>query len=187
MTTITKIAAVLGIIAGLGVSAMPLTSYAAPQDVEVKVTINSTIGGTGVNCTEASTSGAAGVQLSEVCTYSASSNNGLTIAIKDKDAVLNLVSGVNTIAPIASAETATGNLTKNGWGYKFGNITGVAGVAGTNSNAEKFTPITASNVTVFTTSTAGAVAGDFTFAAKTPESQATGTYTDVVTITTTAN
>jgi hypothetical protein len=186
MTKPTKVAAALGIVAGLAVSALPLASYAASEDVTVSVTIQSTLGGDEMECTTANAgSVAAGSFAEATCEFSASSNNGLSIAIKDKDAVLNLVNGANTIAPIAATETLTGNLTQNGWGYKF-NVTTDTTTPGTNSNGGKYTAITASNVTVYNTNTAGTVEGDFKFGVKTPASQATGTYTDIVTITTTA-
>lgn len=187
MTKITKVAAALGIVAGLAVSALPLTSYAAAEDVLVTITINSTLGTEEAACDTASTSGAAGVQLDASCAYSSSSNSGLAITIKDKDAVLNLVhtNGTDTIVPIAAQEAATGVLTQNGWGWKFVNLGGTA-TAAIQGNRDRFSPITASDVAVVNATTAGTVTGDFMFSVRTPATQAPGAYSDTVVVTTTA-
>jgi len=190
MRKITKVAAALGIVAGLGVAALPLASYAATvtENVNVSVTINPTLGTGAMACTDATTSGAAGVTLSATCSYTASSNGGLSVAIRSQGAELNLVgtgNSANTIAPIASQQPTVAALAVNGWGYRVSGFTGTGSptIAG---NADRYTPITATNVTVINAS-AGTAAGDFVFSARTPETQAPDTYTNVVTITTTAN
>ncbi len=178
----TKAIVTLGVIAGLGVSILPATSYAAAEDVTVNFGVTSTLSGDMVCATSTTATGAAGTQLSSTCAISGSSNNGMTFQIKDKDSTLNLVSSGNTIAPIAAVESTTGNLTQNGWGYKLSGATGATIATG----YDKFNPITASNVTILT-APAGSATATLNFAAKTALSQAVGTYSDVVTVTVTAS
>jgi hypothetical protein len=187
MTTISKVAAVLGIVTGLAVSALPLASYAATEDVTVSVTVQSTLGSGDAVCgaTSGSTAtGAAGTNLTATCAFSSSSNNGLKVQIKDADSNLNLVSGSNSIAPI----TTTGGTTLSasngyGWGY-------LQNFSGSNwtsqNNTEEYSKITSSDVLLGQSNEAGPVSGTITFGARTAETQAPGTYTDTVTVTTTA-
>jgi len=57
MTTIAKVAAVLGVIAGFGAASIPISTFAATEDVPVSITINSTLGTDDATCDTASTSG----------------------------------------------------------------------------------------------------------------------------------
>jgi hypothetical protein len=184
--SLVKVAASLGIIAGLSVAVLPLSSYAVTtsQNVTVSLTIQGSLGGNdGMECTTASETGAAGALLTGVCNGIWDSNNNITVKIRDQDSNLNLVSGINTIAPIASA-VASINSSNPGWGWNF-TVTdaGSGSFAAANSN---YNPITASDVTA--ASSTGAVSGaegSFFFSAWTPATQAPGTYTDVVVVSTT--
>lgn len=192
---ITKVIAGLGIVAGLGVAALPLSSYAASEEssnVTVNVTINDTIGTVSPDCANSSGEGAAGTSINSSCGISGSSNAGISILIKDADSTLNLVSGSNTIAPIGGVLTdanfaftniANINAGNGGWGYAVASSD--AGITVTSGYTD-YNPITATDVKVAGTTAASTVSNtSINFRAVTPASQAPGTYTDTVVVTVT--
>jgi hypothetical protein len=189
MTNISRIAAVLGIVGGIGVSALPIATFAATDTSTVSYTVNSTIGGSDVDCEDATMTSNAGTQATASCSLSVSSNDAVSVAINDADAVLNLVKSSDAITPIASTELAAGDLTQNGWGYKFAADSNGGADFAVAAGFDKYHAITASGSPVTVASSTGAVtnaAGHFDFAAKTALGQAPGTYTDDVVITITA-
>jgi len=191
MTTISKIAAVLGVVAGLGVAALPISTFAASENITVSITVDSSLGGDTTICTDAGEAGGPGAPIEAACELEGSSNNGLTISIEDYDADLNLritpevnISTDPYIAPISAAEVAAG-FSQYGWGYRYIDTTGVgAGKATVTNNATYFRPITAKG-SPFTaaTYTSGTFSGEFGFAANIQSTQELGTYEDVVIVT----
>jgi hypothetical protein len=188
---ITKVIAALGVVAGLGIAALPLSSYA--EDVDVIVEILPTIGTVEPGCDEVDTDGGAGEEIDGECGIAGSSNTGIKISIKDKDTVLNLVhtNGTDTIAPIA-ATTPLANFTFTngifGWGYNFASsATGLTVVSGFDTN---YRAITASDVMVASSIVPVTMTSSntkFNFRAVTPATQVPGIYKDIVTITVAVN
>ena len=208
MTTISKIAAVLGVVAGLGVAALPVSTFAATgntKDVTVSITISPTTGGDDSICegnTGVGGSGGSGNQVEADCSIDISSNTPAKIMIRDTGGDLNLIgtndpgytdgvadtaTGTGTfIAPISAQEAATGPMTLMGWGYAYTIINSGAASGGLTiqGNRNRFTPITSSDVTVAESTAALTNAtGEFTFAANTPANQLPDTYINTVTIT----
>jgi len=207
MTTISKIAAVLGVVAGLGVAALPVSTFAADnsKDVTVSITISPTTGGDDSICegnTGVSGSGGSGNQIGADCSIDISSNTPAKIMIRDTGGDLNLIgsddpgftdgvadtaTGTGTyIAPIASQEPAIGAMTQMGWGFRY--LISSAGAASggltIQGNFNRFSPITSSDQTVASSSAAlNNATGDFTFAANTSATQNPDTYVNTVTIT----
>ena len=191
MSNITKAIAALGVVAGLGVASLPLSSYAATDDthtatavVPVTVTIDDTISistdkatvdfGTIMPGAEAKTVPLAVTVLTNVKgTYS------LT-AIANNDGQLvsdTLTSGRNSvIAPIAS-DAALGNGTKSVWG--------ISPAGGANwQGLDKEVTFKSSTAIDGSTDDASDVT-NVLFGISTVDGQAAGTYTAEVTFTAT--
>lgn len=152
---ITKIIAALGVTTGLGVAALPLSSYAATStdDVTVEVRIEPTTGTVSPECTTAEATVGAGEDAEDTCAIGGSSNTGITISISDSATGKNGTSLALTgysdafegntaltpaaaINPIASAldnsafnvgSIASINGGAGGWGYRF-NTGGTTGL-----------------------------------------------------------
>ena len=207
MTTISKIAAVLGVVAGLGVAALPVSTFAADntKDVTVSITISPTTGGDDSICegdTGVAGSGGSGNQVGADCSIDISSNTPAQIMIRDTGGDLNLIGMTDLgytdgiadtcddtdkcIAPIAAQEAATGPLTQLGWGFRYlisdpGAVSGGMAIQG---NFNRFSPITSLDQLVAkSTAPVSNATGDFTFAANTPATQNPDTYINTVTIT----
>ena len=191
--TISKAVVALGVVAGLGVAILPLSTYAAnPEDVTVQFQVSPTISG-GASICSAADGGAltAGTTKTVTCDIGYSANSASSVSIKDKDSNLNLVSGANNIAPIATpvADIATTAGTA-GWGYKFAVTAAGAGSNGLTAvaAAANYAGITASAVAVGNATAAVTnAAGTFTFGVSTAESTPSGTYSDIVTVAITAS
>lgn len=179
--TITKIIAGVGIVAGLGVAALPLSSYA--KDVEVSFQIKPTLAAAPTICDAATAAAVNANTVANVdCTVEYSSNGGASVSIKDKDSTLDLVSGSNVIPAIT---TTPASLTAGtpGWGYKFAATTPGAGSGGLSANSTNYAGVTASTVTVGSNTLPVTNAkGTFTFSAASSLTTPAGTYTDTVTI-----
>ncbi|MCL1839629.1 hypothetical protein FWF89_01330 [Candidatus Saccharibacteria bacterium] len=141
---ITKIIAALGVVAGLGVAALPLSSYA--DDVEVQVEITATTGTVEPTCEdgESGSTVAAGVDAESDCTIGGSSNTGIAISIANSQTNANGTSTALTgytldfegrtdaeptnatngsIIPAIAAQMTDGN-------FNVGNITSINGGLG---------------------------------------------------------
>jgi hypothetical protein len=160
--TITKVVAALGVVAGLGVATLPLSSYAAAETVEVQLRINTTTGSISPDCgvptasaDHASTATvAAGVLAESNCYITGSSNTGITINIKDTDGTALGLTGYSdgfqgatpngsVIAPIGAQLTDTNftianissiNSGAGGWGYQFVTGSSTGGLAVNTAN-----------------------------------------------------
>ena len=179
MSKITKTIAALGVVAGLGVAALPLASYAATTTDSV--TVNAEVGTSmSVSLDKESVSlnpipGGAPVNTEggQTITATAITNNtnGYKLTLTDGDSENHyLASGGNHIAPGAPTQG------RSLWGVKF-------------NNADAYTALGAAG---FSRNEADATADDgettnIDFAVSASPSQASGTYTNTMTVTVTAN
>ena len=176
MSKITKTIAALGVVAGLGVAALPLASYAATtQNIAVQAEIGEMLSvdtPTVATVELAPTNGAAAKESSSSVTVNTNHRTGFTLNIKDSDSDTGLTGTGGTIA----AGTVLDG-TVSAWAYKGG-------------DKATFTAITATDVALKTTAaptTADGETVEITFAVAADEDQAAGTYTGGVTVTAVAN
>lgn len=175
MTKMSKAIAVLGVVAGLGVAALPLSTYADTQIVPVEVEVSGAISITSDTATaQMSVKNNQDVAASDPVKLTVSTNNenGYTVTIKDSDNSTNLVTETNDVIPAGTPAQGT-----SAWGYKFGDATAYTGV-------------TLNDVEVKTTSTASATNGDeynLVFGVTTGANQAQGTYKGGVMLTAVVN
>lgn len=134
MSKLTQSIAILGVVAGLGVAALPLSTYAAPADVaknaQVKTTIEESLELTLKSNNDADNESTEALQVVNLGTVDSTkiaegtltstvvTNNakGYTLTIADADADTNLVSGTDNIptgAPVVG---------ESHWGYKVSGI-----------------------------------------------------------------
>lgn len=175
MTKSTKIIAAIGVIAGLGVAALPVGAFAvSTQDVTVKVNIDSSISlGVDQNTTQVTMAPNQADSSSLKTKLTVSTNNaaGYKLEVKDKDADTSLKSGTNTIPAAAAVSAGTA-----AWNVKGGDKVFQSGAA-----------ITAADQLVTESSAPAASAQtDMTYGVSTSSNQASGTYQDVITYTATA-
>jgi len=196
-----KVAAALGVVAGLGIAALPLSSYAdtaTASDILVSLEILETVGTVEPTCDDdispVTGSGGAGESINGSCGIGGSSNVGIIISIKDKDSVTNLTH-TNTVDFIpalgASANIVDGSFNFAGgvfgWGYRFVSGNGSLLVASGKGN---FNGITASDSTVASSAvgvTLSPSTTGFRFRAVTPADQAPGVYSDTAVVTVAIN
>src|SRR5574344_424052 len=186
MSKSTKIIAALGIAAGLGVAALPLSSFAAldlngvngdakTMDVTVSATVGSSVAIAVNAATEPATinltANASGTSTSKV-EYATNSSTGLTLSLKDKDTDLNLKSGDTDVIPAAAAVAA---------GTSAWNITGGTSVC------QAGAAITSADQEVVKTTAAVNDSTTMTYGVSTSADQHPGTYTDVITYTASIN
>ena len=176
MSKITKTIAALGVVAGLGVAALPLASYAATtQNIAVEAEIGATlsVGAPTVATVElAPTNGQAAVEGSSSVKVNTNNLSGFTLNIKDSDSETGLTGDSGTIA----AGTVLDG-TESAWAYKGG-------------DTAAYTAITTADVALKTTDAPTTAAGEtveITFGVAADEDQAAGTYTGGVTVTAVAN
>jgi len=184
-----KVIAGLGVVAGLGVAALPLSSYAAFDTAQITAEVGGAIS-IEVTGNKASVTPPSGVTIADNEVYLAPVNggaiaegaatvkvsgnaaSGYTLSIKDSDSQTALVSADNHV--IAAGVPDQGS---SAWGYKSGTATG-------------YTAITATDVTIKTTDTAIAEGGDstdVTFGVSVSADQEAGTYKGGVIFTAVAN
>lgn len=176
MSKITKTIAALGVVAGLGVAALPLASYAATtQDITVEATIGPVLSvGTPTAATVelAPINGQTAVEGSSSVTVNTNNLKGFTLNIKDSDSETGLT---GTGGTIAAGTTLNG--TVSAWAYKGGDTVEYTAITTTDVALKKTTaPTVADGETV-----------EITFGVAADEDQAAGTYTGGVTVTAVAN
>lgn len=182
-------------LAAFAVTLTPVAASAAnPESTTVTATVSSTISMTGTTAVGlALTPSGSSVQSINSGTYTVSTNatGGYTLAIKDDDATLNLVSGTNTITPGSGTAAAPAALSDGNWGWARAGApfdTSYTVANNTAPTAKLFAGITGSDVTVKTTSTTAS--NDPTviyYSAQVGAAQPTGAYADTVVVTATAN
>lgn len=205
MSKLTQSIAILGVVAGLGVAALPLSSYAAPADVSKDATVQLTVEDTlSLELTAGEeTSGETAMPLVNLgiatpdgdivdadltATVKTNSKTGYTLKLEDKDESNDLVSGEDKIEAGVPAKGTSA------WGYKAGEIN----IAGNNeiTNATEYAavPVSGSAVTIVNSDKPTLVAEDangdtavINFGASVSSAQAAGTYTDIVVVTAAVN
>jgi len=198
--------ATLGVVAGLGVAALPLSTYAVDPvskeslvQTEIKDTLSLTL--TGTDDADGNTIVKLGELLPDGDIMSANltakvktnSGDGYTLTLADKDADNNLTSGANTIT---AGTPAVGT---SAWGFKMGTIVTADGATQSAAAVNDYiaVPVTGSAVTIVNSNkptkvdaTTPANNGDsavITFGASASSAQAAGTYSDTVVVTAAAN
>lgn len=180
MSKMVKTIATLGVVAGLGISAMPLSAYALEDsetvnlNVQVGEMIEIAAEKTNIDLGEVSnTQNATGSTKIKVRT---NVTNGYTATIRATDASLKTADTVNSI-PGIKPQTGV-----SGWGYKIGSITDI--MAATTGDTQF------ANVTSITPPTTGSTNGDeydLGFEVSVAPNQPAGTYSGSVILTATAN
>ncbi len=179
--------------------AVPAIAGAATTSTTISSAISSVIsvftsnGTVNVNVTP-SGSGAQTI-ASDTLTVSTNSSLGYTLQIADADATTTMVSGSNTIAASTGSQTTPITQAVNTWGYRVDGLGGFGAgpTSGQNSAAIgslKFAGVPASGSPNTIKTTATTASNDTTtvwYAVVADTTQPTGTYTDVVTYTATAN
>lgn len=195
MSKMTKTIAALGVVAGLGVAALPLSSYAAIVADSTNVTAQAIVG-EAISVTadaaddtvkiENVTANQDVAEGSTVLTIQTNNTSGYNLTIKDNDAVLALTTdGTDEANGIPASATLTkGN---KGWGFKTSTATEGVSV----SAAQAYRAIESGTQIIASRATGASVAdGDkvtLTFGVVVDSSIAAGTYSDEVVITATTN
>lgn len=195
-----KALAILGVVAGLGVAALPLSSYAAESEDSLNIGVQTTIkdyiaiesdselteeNQTYVNIGELTNNGPiinteSGAGASIV--IKTNHEKGYTVSIK-ADATDLTADGITDVIPAGVPAQNS-----SAWGYKASKADGVTNVT-IESAAASYAGVTKDNVKIATGTTATNADGDtirLDFAASADASQAAGTYKGVVTLTATA-
>lgn len=179
MSKMTKTIAALGVVAGLGVAAMPLSSYALEDTetvnltVEVGQSIEITAKETTVDLGEATSSKMA--EGGTIITVHTNNERGYTATIKADGSRLTGTTDSSNLIPASGSSVVPTNGT-SAWGYKIGSITDY--IAATTTPQE-----------FADTSAVSAQAGDkydLGFAVSVAPNQAADTYKGSVTLTATA-
>lgn len=206
MSKVSTTLAALGVVAGLGVAALPLSTYAIDPvakdstiNAEVKETLTMTM-----SSTDDATAGSTidlGVLEADGAIESAdltvkvktSNKGGYNITLADKDGDNALTSGSDTI------EAGTPAVGKSAWGFKMGAITTADGATQSAAAVSDYiaVPVNTAPVTIVNSdkptkvdATTPANNGDtavITFGASASSAQAAGKYSDVITVTAAAN
>jgi len=183
----------------LSVFALPAVAGAATTSTTINSAISSVIsvftsnGTVTVNVTP--TGAGAQTIASDTLTVSTNDTLGYTLQIADTDATTTLVSGANTIAASTGTQTTPIAQTANTWGYRVDGLGGfgagpTSGQSSAAIGAIKFAglPATGSPNTLKTTATTAS--NDTTtvwYGVAATTAQPSGTYSDSVTYTATAN
>lgn len=184
----------------VSVFALPAAAGASTASTTINSTIGSVISafssnGT-VNVNVTPTGAGAQTIASDTLTVSTNDALGYTLQMADTDAVTNLVSGGNTITPSAGTQTTPVVQTAGTWGYRVDSLGGfgVGPTSGQSSTAIsasiKFAGIPASGSPNTLKTTATTASSDTTtvwYGVAATTAQASGTYSDNVTYTATAN
>ena len=175
MSKITKTIAALGVVAGLGVAALPLASYAdTKQTITVNAQLDQTLSvGTPTQATVTIpvTNNAEVAQGSTSVTVTTNNDGGYTLNIKDADGTTTLADGDNNIPAGKPTQGVSA------WAYKGG-------------DTADWTKITESDVALKTTDAPTSNTGEaveISFGVTAAANQAAGTYTGAVTVTAVAN
>jgi hypothetical protein len=185
MTKTAKIAAALGVVAALGLSAAPLAGYAAPGEIPVNVSVpevieivdptdpttTAEISPNALNYTfDGTTLGSTLTQNLQV-TGNTTAANGFTVSMSTigaQNALVNTVDGTQLINPTVGGSAT---LEANAWGWR--------------SGATNYAPVpsSAAPVTVFNTGTAGSATRNLTFGVNVDSTLLAGMYTNTIVFT----
>lgn len=199
MSKSTKIIAALGVVAGLGVAALPMSSYAANTgDVKVEITVDSTISMTIDDADRDVTplekkktmqNGATDESLTASIEVTTNDSDGYILTVKDKagdGAALTAATAGNTdsIPAFTAKQTALATTTP-GWGMKATNANTSATLGAAFDGG--YGGVTDTDQTVVTV--AGTAADDetvVTYGIVTKSDQVADTYSNIITYTVTA-
>lgn len=187
MSKMSKAIAVLGVVAGLGVAALPLSSYAVSDtaNVTAQAVVGDSIAITVADNTVTMNNVMANQEVNEASTtvtVQTNSASGYQVQIKDTDSELALkpTTGTGTATGIPAGAPTKGT---NAWGYKADSTS-----AGVNVLTTDYTAITATNKKIAENNAPSANDGDkinLTFGVTVDTTIAAGTYSDEVTLTAT--
>lgn len=178
-----------------------VSAVVASDSTDINTVVSTTISvsslGT-VSLTVTPAAGGAQTSASDTVTVSTNNANGYKLTLKDADATLTLTNGGNTIAASSNTMAAAAALANNTWGFAVASTTpGVAANAfdssyatfsNQTSHASKWAGITAADQQI--KSTNAVASGDTTsiwYSIKADTTKTSGTYSDIVTYTATAN
>lgn len=184
---ITRSIAVLGVVAGIGVAALPAMSYAADtQNVAITLTVDPTVSGDASICETAEDAVAAGLHTTMDCTFRFAANSAMNLTIVDSDTDTSLKNSEGTGDSIAAfgtpIEVAELETTSEGWGFT---VTGLNNMTASGNYGTHYTGVPAKGSVATIATTSGAVtdaSGTVRFGVKTSEDNLAGDYTDTVTI-----
>jgi hypothetical protein len=169
-----------GVLAAVGVLALPLATYAVSNEVEVDATV-----GASISISAVTSSGATPVDgtpsLATVAITTATNADSYTLSFQDGDTNTSLVGPTESIPSLTSAGTITG--TSSVWGYYVGTSAPV--IAGTN-----FNPIPSSAsapVSVTTNGAKGSSTQSVWFGVNVASNLGDGVYKDTLVFTAVAN
>ena len=196
MSKMTKTIAALGVVAGLGVAALPLSSYATIVSNSTTVTAQAIIG-EAISVTADATDDTVKIENvtanqeaatgSTVLTIQTNNTNGYNVTIKDADAATALTTDGADADNGIPASNALTNGTK-GWGFK--TATSTEGVT-VSTAAQAYRAIETSTQTIASRASGASVTDgdkiDLTFGVVVDSSIAAGTYSDDVVITAITN
>ncbi len=191
MTKSTKIIAALGVVAGIGVAALPLTSYAAENDVTVTVNVSSAIS-QNITSTNTVTLAPNAADTSTMKINSSISTNdldGYTITVKDKDTNTALV---HTTTPAHTIPTGAGQPTAGTASWAVKAAAAYSGqTAGLNTTWTAMPASSASPLTLRNKSAGAAVTTNevstLEIGVATAAAQPTGAYADTIVFTANSN
>lgn len=191
MSKTTKFIAALGVVAGIGVAALPLTSYAAEQHLTITATVDSSIS-LSLSGTNTLTVGSNAVNLDTASTTASVTTNslkGYTLSVTDKDAVTDLTHTTQSDKKIA-AQDGTPTAGTSTWAVQAGgNYTGMTSGLDTSWKA-----MPAKGGTALVIKNSGAVTSAINqdqttlkYGVATAANQESGEYTNEITFTATVN
>lgn len=194
ITPVTSLVLLLALLATPAVAGAATTSTTVNSAIGSIISVFTSSGTVNVNVTP--TGSGAQTIASDTLTVSTNDALGYTLQISDSDTNTNLVSGGNNVPASAGSQTTPVAQSVNTWGYRVDSVGGFgAGPTSGQSSAAvsgtiKFAgvPSSASPNTIKTTATTAA--NDTTtvwYGVAANTSQASGTYSDTITYTATAN
>lgn len=191
--------ALVAVMTLVGVVGLPTMAGAATTSTTINSAISSVISVFTSNGTVAAnvtpTGGGAQTIASDTLTVSTNNSLGYTLQIADSDATTTLVSGGNTIPASSGTQASPTAQSVNTWGYRVDGVGGFGAgpTSGQNSAAigsSTFAGVPASsspNTIKTTSSTASNDTTTVWYGVAANTSQPTGTYSDTITYTATAN
>lgn len=126
MSNITKAVAALSVVAGLGVAALPLSSFAATSQVDITAIVDNTIG-ISVSAPEVEMTVAPNGPVStKTVDVTVTTNNtcGYTLNIKDSDNETALVRYNDSLVAEGTIPAAAPAKGTSGWGFMGGDLSG---------------------------------------------------------------
>ncbi len=193
LRTIPAVATLLALVLSPAIAGAATGSTTVNSAISSVISVFTTGGTVNVNVTP--TGSGAQTIASDTLTVSTNDALGYTLQIADADTNTNLVSGSNNVAASAGTQTTPVAQAVNTWGYRVDSLGGF-GVGPTTAQnsvaigATKFAGMPASSAPNTIKTTATTASNDTTtvwYAVAANTSQASGTYSDTVTYTVTAN